>query len=120
MVRAREQSKPTLLEIATYRYTGHSVADAMHKKYRTKEEIERYEREHDPIIIWRSHLVKEGVLTEEQASEIDKAATKEAEDAATFADQSPYPDPAEIFDDVYWEIDNKTEAGQTGRHFFND
>src|SRR3984957_1036055 len=42
MVRAREQSKPTLLEIATYRYTGHSVADAQHKKYRTKEEIERY------------------------------------------------------------------------------
>jgi pyruvate dehydrogenase E1 component alpha subunit len=120
MVRAREQSKPTLLEIATYRYTGHSVADAMHKKYRTKEEIERYEREHDPIIIWRTHLINEGVLTQEQATEIDQAAMKEAEDAATFADQSAYPDPAEIFDDVYWEVDNKTDAGGTGRHFFND
>jgi len=120
MVRAREQSKPTLLEIATYRYTGHSVADAQHKKYRTKEEIERYEREHDPVSIWRSHLIKEGVLTEDQALEIDQAAQKEAADAATFADQSPYPDPAEIFDDVYWEVDNKTEAGSTGRHFFND
>ena len=120
MVRAREQHKPMLLEIATYRYYGHSVADANHKKYRTKEEIERYEREHDPISIWRGHMIREGVLTESKATEIDQAALQEAEDAATFAEQSPFPDPSEIFDDVYWEVDNKTEAGHTGRHFFND
>ncbi|MEZ0386560.1 MAG: pyruvate dehydrogenase (acetyl-transferring) E1 component subunit alpha [Verrucomicrobium sp.] len=118
--RAHKESKPTLLEIATYRYTGHSVADANHKKYRTKEEIERYEREHDPINIWRDHLLREGVLDEAQAKAIDQAAFKEAEASAEFADSSPYPDPSEIFDDVYWEVDNKTEAGQTGRHFFND
>lgn len=121
MVRAREQSKPMVLEIATYRYYGHSVADSKHKDgYRTKEEIERYQREHDPLIIHRTSLIQEGVLTEDQATEIDQAAFKEAEAAGTFADESPFPDPSEIFDDVYWEVDNKTEAGSTGRHFFND
>ena len=120
MVRAREESKPTLLEIATYRYTGHSVADANHKKYRTKEEIERYEREHDPLSIFRSHLISEGVATEAEVIEIDQAASKEAEESAAFAESSAYPDPSEIFDDVYWEVDNKTVRGETGRHFFND
>jgi TPP-dependent pyruvate/acetoin dehydrogenase alpha subunit len=49
---------------------------------------------------------------------IDKEAQKEAEDSAEFAKSSPYPEPETIFEDVYWEVDNKTEAGQTGRHFF--
>jgi pyruvate dehydrogenase E1 component alpha subunit len=121
MVRAREKSKPKVLEITTYRYYGHSVADSKHKDgYRTKEEIARYQREHDPIAIHRASLVKAKLLTEEQAAEIDQAALKEAEASGVFANQSPLPDPSEIFDDVYWEVDNKTEAGSTGRHFFND
>jgi pyruvate dehydrogenase E1 component alpha subunit len=119
--RAHKESKPTLLEISTYRYYGHSVADSKHKDgYRTKEEIERHQREHDPISIWKNHLVKEGVFTEAQATEIDQAAFKEAEASGVFAEESAFPDPSEIFDDVYWEVDNKTEAGATGRHFFND
>jgi len=118
--RAHKESKPTLLEIATYRYTGHSVADANHKKYRTKEEIEKYEKEHDPMSIWRTHMLEEKVLTEAQANEIYQAALAEAEAAADFAESSDFPDPSEIFDDVYWEVDNQTVAGQTGRHFFND
>jgi pyruvate dehydrogenase E1 component alpha subunit len=121
MVRAREKSKPKVLEIATYRYYGHSVADSKHKDgYRTKEEIERYRREHDPIAIHRANLIKEKILTEAKAAELDQAAMKEAEAAGAFAEQSALPDPGEIFDDVYWEVDNKTEAGATGRHFFND
>lgn len=120
MDRAHNESKPTVLEIATYRYYGHSVADANHKKYRTKEEIERYEQEHDPINIMRSYLIKEKLLTEAAATGIDQEALKEAEDAGVFADQSPFPDPSELFDDVYWEVDNKTISGGTGRHFFND
>lgn len=120
MDRAHNESKPTVLEIATYRYYGHSVADANHKKYRTKEEIERYEQEHDPINIMRAYLIKHKLLTEAVATQIDQEALKEAEDAGVFADQSPFPDPSELFDDVYWEVDNKTESGATGRHFFND
>ncbi len=118
--RAHSESKPTLLEIATYRYLGHSVADANLFKYRTKEEVERYQREHDPINVWRDTLITEGVLTESQSKEIEKAAQQEAEDSADFAEASPYPEPETIFEDIYWEVDNQTQAGQTGRHFFND
>lgn len=118
--RAHNESKPSILEIATYRYQGHSVADANLFKYRTKEEVERYQREHDPINVWRQKLIDEGVLTEAKAKEMEKAAQKEAEDSADFAENSPYPEPETIFEDVYWEVDNKTTAGQTGRHFFND
>jgi pyruvate dehydrogenase E1 component alpha subunit len=118
--RAHNESKPCILEIATYRYEGHSVADANKTIYRTKEEVERYQREHDPINVWRDILIAEGVLTEAKAKDIEKAAQKEAEDSADFADSSPYPEPETIFEDVYWEVDNKTLAGSTGRHFFND
>lgn len=118
--RARDRNKPTLLEISTYRYQGHSVADANKFKYRTKEEVERYEREHDPVGIFKAHLLREGVLDAAGAAAIDQAAIAEAEAAASFAEQSAFPEPAEIFDDVYWEVDNRTEAGQMGRHFFND
>lgn len=118
--RAHKESKPTVLEIATYRYEGHSVADAMKTVYRTKEEIERYQKEHDPIIVWRNAMVEEGVFTEAEAKAIDKAAQKEVDEALAFAERSPFPEPESIFEDVYWEVDNKTAAGETGRHFFND
>lgn len=118
--RAHRESRPSVLEIATYRWEGHSVADANKLKYRTKEEVERFQREHDPVQVWKSTLLTEGVATDAALKEIDKAAQKEAEESAEFAKSSPYPEPESIFEDVYWEVDNKTEAGQTGRHFFND
>ncbi len=116
--RAHDTCRPTLLEIATYRYYGHSVADANAKKYRTAEEIEKYRNEHDPLRIWRRTLIEEGVLTDEEAEQIDTEAKQEAEAAARFADQSDFPPASSIFDDVYWEVDHQTEAGRTGTHFF--
>lgn len=118
--RAHNQSKPTVLEIFTYRYYGHSVADANHKKYRTPEEIEDYKKNHDPVLLWRAQVISEGLLTEEEAIAIDKEAKKEAAASVKFAEESPFPTIDSIFEDVYWEVDNKTEAGNTGRHFFND
>jgi len=91
--RAHSESKPTLLEIATYRWEGHSVADAMKTVYRTKEEVERYQNERDPIIVWKNNLIAEGVFTEAEAKQIDKAAQKEADAAVEFADDSPFPNP---------------------------
>lgn len=117
--RAHNESKPTLLEIQTYRYYGHSIADANHQKYRSKEEIESYKKNHDPINLFQDVLIKEGNLTEETAKEINKAAKEEAKASVEFAEASPYPPAEEIFTDVYWEVDNKTEAGRTGTHFFN-
>lgn len=120
MERARKESKPTVLEIATYRYYGHSVADANAKKYRTPEEIEKYKTYHDPIRLWRRRLIEEAVITDAEADAIDKEAKAEADQSAVFAEQSPPPAVNDIFDDVYWETDNDTESGNTGRHFFND
>ncbi len=120
MERAKLEGKPTVLEISTYRYYGHSVADANAKKYRTPEEINKYRSYHDPLRLWRRRLIEEGVMTDEVADQIDKEAKEEAKQSAIFADQSPPPTVEDIFDDVYWEVDNNTESGNSGRHFFND
>lgn len=119
--RARNESKPMVLEIASYRYEGHSVADANHKGgYRCREEIEDYKQNHDPINVFKAKLIAEGLLTEEAFEKLDEAAKAEAEAAAAFAEESPYPSEASITEDVYFEVDRQTEAGRTGRHFFND
>lgn len=118
--RAHNESRPTVLEVDTYRYYGHSVADANAKKYRSAEEIENYKVYHDPILLWRKRLIEEGVITDEAADAIDKEAKDEALASVQFAIDSPNPTVDDLFTDVYWEVDNQTEAGRTGRHFFND
>lgn len=120
MERAKRKHRPTLLEIDTYRYYGHSVADANAKKYRKAEEIESYKQNHDPIMLWQKQLIKEGIATDEVIARMDKEARKEADQSVKFAEDSPFPDLEAIFDDVYHEVDAGTEAGRTGRHFFND
>lgn len=120
MERAHNQCLPTVLEIDTYRYYGHSVADSKHKGgYRPAEEIEDFKQTRDPLTLWRARIVEEGVLTEDEATAIDKAALKEANASAKFADKSEYPALETLFEDVYFEVDRQTEAGRTGRHFFN-
>jgi pyruvate dehydrogenase E1 component alpha subunit len=119
--RAHSKSRPTILEFNTYRYYGHSVADAKHKGgYRPEEEIEKYKTQHDPIQIFKRRLIEEGVLTDEQFEQISEAAKEEAVAAAQFAEESPLPSDASIFEDVYFEVDRQTEAGRTGKHFFHD
>jgi pyruvate dehydrogenase E1 component alpha subunit len=118
--RARKESRPTVLGIYTYRYYGHSVADANAKKYRSPEEIEKYRQLHDPLRLWQKTLLQEGIASNEQITELDAAAKTEAAAAVRFAMESPLPNPSEIFTDVYYEVDRQTPAGRTGRHFFND
>jgi pyruvate dehydrogenase E1 component alpha subunit len=118
--RAHEESRPTVVEINTYRHYGHSVSDAKAKVYRAEDEIERFKQHFDPIQLWRQRLTTEGVLTEETYQQIDREAKAEANAAADFADASPYPQVEDITRDVYFEVDEFTEAGRTGRHFFND
>jgi pyruvate dehydrogenase E1 component alpha subunit len=115
---ARQKSQPSVLEIVTYRYRGHSVADP-DSTYRTKEEIENYRRTKDPLTSIRETLAAEGVLTEETAMEIDAAARAEAERAVQFAEQSPFPVVEDIQKDVYWEADNPDEKRSQGRLFFD-
>lgn len=120
MERAREKCLPSIVEIQTYRYRGHSVADANAEKYRTKEEIEKYKREHDPITLFEKTLLEEKVLTDDEIKAISKAAKDEAEVAAQFADESPYPEESAILEDVYWETDHPEAKVSEGRIFFND
>lgn len=119
MERARKEHKPTVLEIDTYRYYGHSVADANHKVYRTPEDIQAYKDNHDPINVFRSKLLEEGVLNEELINKINAAAKEETAAAVKFAEDSPAPTIADISTDVYWETDNDTEASKIGHHFFS-
>lgn len=117
--RAHKQKKPTVLEIDTYRYYGHSVADSKHKGgYRTPEEIEEYKKSHDPISVFRNKLIAEGILNDELIDQINKDAKAEVAAAVQFAEESPVPTIPDISTDVYWETDNQTEASKIGHHFF--
>ena len=115
--RAHQENKPSVLEIVTYRYRGHSVADP-DQTYRSKEEIEEYKKNKDPINLFKDLLVEENVLTDDQALEIDKLAKDEANASAEFANASPFPDPDELMDDIYWETDNPEQRTSEGRIFF--
>ena len=120
ITRAHEENKPTILELATYRYWGHSVADANAKKYRTPEEIVHHKENLDPLNAWKNQLFKEGVLNDESYRQIDAEAKAESQEAAVFAEQSPYPEIGAITDHVYFEVDEGSEASKHGRHFFHD
>jgi len=116
--RAHEESKPTLLEVRTYRYRGHSVADP-DTTYRDKQEIEDYKKNKDPIMVYENYLVHEKVLTPDLIKQIDEAARAEAETSAQFAEASPYPTVEDIKKDVYWEIDNPADRKSQGALFFD-
>jgi pyruvate dehydrogenase E1 component alpha subunit len=114
---AREQCKPAVVEIDTYRYRGHSVADP-DNTYRTKEQIEEYRRTKDPIQVFQNILMKDGILTDALVEQIDTEAKAEANLAADFAEASPFPTPDDIQKDVYWESDNPDQRASKGRLFF--
>jgi pyruvate dehydrogenase E1 component subunit alpha len=119
--RAHQECRPTVLEVATYRYYGHSVSDAKHKDgYRTREEIELYQQNYDPIVNFTQKLIAESLITAEEAAAMDDDAHQEVQAAVKFAQESDFPALDDIFSHVYWEVDNNTPAGNTGRHFFNE
>ncbi len=115
---ARDESKPSVVEIDTYRYRGHSVADP-DKTYRTRDEIEEYRRTKDPIQVFQQKLIAEGVLTDVFVEQIDTEAKAEADLAADFAEASPFPTTDDIQKDVYWESDHPDRRTSKGRLFFD-
>ncbi len=117
--RAREESKPAVVEIDTYRYRGHSVADP-DKTYRDKAEIEEYQRTKDPITLFQRTLVEEGVLNDALIEQIDTEARAEADAAAEFSEASPFPTVEDLQKDVYWETDNPDKRTSEGRLFFDN
>ena len=96
--RARKESLPTLLEAQTYRYMGHSMSDP--GKYRTRAEIEKYQ-ERDPIKLFTATLKENDLLTAKDISEIEAQVKEQVEQAVRFAEESPEPDPKELYTNVY-------------------
>jgi pyruvate dehydrogenase E1 component alpha subunit len=96
--RARDGEGPTLLEMKTYRYRGHSVSDP--QKYRTKDEVEEY-KDQDPIIKVRKTILENNFATEAALQEIDDKINGIVEASVKFAEDSPWPDDNEVLKDVY-------------------
>jgi pyruvate dehydrogenase E1 component alpha subunit len=96
--RARKDYLPTLLEVRTYRFMGHSMSDP--GSYRTRAEIEKYQ-ERDPVKLFVTSLKEKGVLDDPALTEIEKSVREEVERALRFAEESPQPAPEELYTDVY-------------------
>lgn len=102
--RAREGDGPTLLEMKTYRYKGHSISDP--QKYRTKEEVDEY-RAKDPITQVAETILSNGFATQEDLDAIDAKINLIVEESVKFAEESPLPNDDEVLKDVY--IDSNYE-----------
>ena len=96
--RARKDYLPTLLEVRTYRFMGHSMSDP--GNYRTRAEIERHQ-ERDPIKLFSASLKEKQIVDDQTLEEIDKSVREEVERAVRFAEESPPPAPEELYTDVY-------------------
>ena len=93
--RARKGGHPTLLEVRTYRYMGHSMSDPLHGVYRTKDEVEEQKKK-DPIVQLTQRLRQDGVLDQAGFDALDAEVRAEVEDAVKFADESPDPAAEEL------------------------
>lgn len=98
--RARKGEGPTLLEMKTYRYRGHSMSDPA--KYRTKEEVEEYKRL-DPIEQVITTMKENGWLDDKGIEAMEKKVEDLVNECVKFAEESPFPDPEELYKDVYAE-----------------
>jgi pyruvate dehydrogenase E1 component alpha subunit len=90
---------PTILEMMTYRYRGHSMSDPA--KYRTKEEVDKMRTEHDPIEQVRKRLLDRKWASEDELKKMDASVRAVVNEAAEFATHDAEPDPAELYTDVY-------------------
>lgn len=101
VARVRGGGGPAILEAMTYRYRGHSMSDPA--KYRTKEEVQEMRERHDPIESLRKVIADNGLAGDDDLKRIDKEIRDIVNEAARFAQDSPEPDPAELWTDVLIE-----------------
>ena len=99
--RALAGDGPTLIEAKTYRYRGHFEGDE--EPYRTEDEVEEWQREHDPIDNYRERLLEEGVIDEATFEELRESVVEEIDAAVQFARDADEPDPDDAYDDVFAE-----------------
>jgi pyruvate dehydrogenase E1 component alpha subunit len=97
----RETGKPYCIEAVTYRFSGHGAADIL-QPYRSKEEVEEH-KHRDPILILRNRLAEVCGLTDDDVKKMDEAAAETVAKALEFAEESPQPEPDELYRDVVAE-----------------
>ena len=95
----RQGNGPYILEMNTYRYRGHSMSDPA--KYRTREEVQKMREERDPIDHVRDMLISQKLATDDELKAIDRDIKAIVNEAAQYAQESPEPDAAELWTDVY-------------------
>ena len=100
--RAREGDGPTLLELKTYRYKGHSISDP--QKYRTKDEVEEY-KGRDPLQQVLKTIYEKKYATEKEIAVIDKRVEDAVNQSVKFAEESPWPNDDEVHKDIYKQPD---------------
>lgn len=100
--RARDDYLPTLLEIRTYRFMGHSMSDAVSGTYRTKAELEEYQKR-DPIKLLEAKMKAAGEISDAQIDGMEKEIAAVVQDAWDFADASPEPPLEALYEDVLVE-----------------
>ena len=96
--RARKDHLPTLIEVRTYSFMGHSMSDP--GNYRTRAEIEKYQ-ERDPLKVFAATLLEEKTISDKDYAAMEKQVQEEVEQALRFAEESPLPEPEELFTDIY-------------------
>ena len=107
IARARREQLPTLLEVRTYRFMGHSMSDAVSGTYRTKAELDE-QMKRDPIMLLRLHMQEAGELTDAELQALDTEVKAVVQDAWDFADKSPEPPLEALYEDVY--VDTTSDA----------
>ena len=109
--RARTEQSPTLLEMRTYRFMGHSMSDAVSGTYRSKAELDEYLKR-DPIALLRAHMEERGTLTEAVLHEMDTEIKAIVQDSWDFAEASPEPPLEALMENIF--VDTTSDAGAAG------
>src|SRR5439155_72423 len=107
--RARRDQVPTLLEVRTYRFMGHSMSDAVSGTYRPKSELEE-QMKRDPIVLLRLGMQENGELTEQDLQKLDEEIKAVVQDAWDFADQSPEPPLEALYENVLVDTTSDSQA----------
>ena len=111
----RKGAGPQYVDVRTYRFKGHSMSDPVSGTYRSKEEVERRTEKDDPIRILRERLEDAGLLDQAGLEKIDAEVRAIVNEAAEFADASPLPDPAHLYDHTYSTINEHGRLFVDGR-----
>jgi pyruvate dehydrogenase E1 component alpha subunit len=110
VARARADSAPTLLEVRTYRFMGHSMSDAVSGTYRPKSELEEWQKR-DPIVLLRQHMLDRSEITDAEVLKLDDEIKALIQDAWDFADQSAEPPLEALYEDVLVDTTSDSLAG---------